>query len=57
VEKHHHLEKWAEKETLRKSGLKEFGSQFNSNLREPKTTNSMTEVRKRNRPTQAEPST
>jgi hypothetical protein len=42
--KYQALEKWAEKETIRKTGMKDFSSFYNSNLQEPKSVGGMTEV-------------
>ena len=43
-DKHDHLTEWSEKETIRKSGMKEFECQFNSNLREPRDTSVQSDV-------------
>ena len=43
-EKHVHLAEWSEKEAIRKSGLKSFGSQFNYSLRDPTNVDAQTEV-------------
>ena len=44
VKRHTVLEKWAEEETVRVTGRMDFGSQFNSYLREPQEVGAMTEV-------------
>ena len=43
-DKHDHLEEWSEKEIIRKSGMKEFECQFNSNLRDPKDSSVQSDV-------------
>ena len=43
-DKHDHLEERSEKEIIRKSGMKEFECQFNSNLRDPKDSSVQSDV-------------
>ena len=43
-DKHDHLAEWNQRETIRKSGMKSVGEQFNSNLREPKNTSVQSDV-------------
>ena len=44
LKKYGHLSEWSQKETLRKSGLTNFGSQYNSELTDPRPNGCQTDV-------------